>query len=516
MDDLLSLLERTRELSPAERRAALMPYANRAGIGRLFSYLKAGRETRAILRVLTDFALSAEHAETIAHYFFLHDGLAAGLLHDPDAKVRKTTAQLLGRADADAFAPHLIKALAWEETAFVRPSMILALGNARGSSAALEFLSSYRIPACEEKHYREQEVALLKALSSLNFIEHANAAPGNLRRNTELLAYCPNPKITAAELQELGFSAKPTKSLSGYVLFTGADSFASILRGRTFYDVGIYAGKYDDLAAAITAASSPDTIDTIRQLYALEDVPYRIEIRADGAELHHAGRKKAAEEIVARIGRQLTNSPSAYALELRLIVSEAAVHMLLCPANIDHRFDYRVDSISASIHPAVAASVCYASSSVFKPNAKVLDCFCGAGTLLFERAQYPYASLMGSDISAQALGAARKNERLRKSGAHFYAKNANTPFNEQFDEVICNMPFGIRVGNHSRNRFLYREFMKNLLSILKDSGTAFLFTHEKRLLTSLLGDDFDVVAKYNFSAGGLYPCLFILKKMYIS
>ena len=46
-------------------------------------------------------------------------GLAAGLLRDPDAKVRKTTAQLLGRADADAFAPHLIKALAWEETAFV-------------------------------------------------------------------------------------------------------------------------------------------------------------------------------------------------------------------------------------------------------------------------------------------------------------------------------------------------------------------------------------------------------------
>ena len=73
------------------------------------------------------------------------------------------------------------------------------------------------------------------------------------------------------------------------------------------------------------------------------------------------------------------------------------------------------------------------------------------------------------------------------------------------------MPFGLRVSSHKENLALYRAFLDNLPGMLKPDGHAFLFTHEKKLLRELLSEKFDLVAHANFSAGGLYPTLFVLK-----
>ena len=90
--------------------------------------------------------------------------------------------------------------------------------------------------------------------------------------------------------------------------------------------------------------------------------------------------------------------------------------------------------------------------------------------MLFERAKYSYASLTGTDINSDALRAARQNERNAKTGAHFLIKNAGSPFRDKFDEVICNMPFGLRVGSHDENRSLYAAFLRNLTKMLKRRG----------------------------------------------
>ncbi len=66
-----------------------------------------------------------------------------------------------------------------------------------------------------------------------------------------------------------------------------------------------------------------------------------------------------------------------------------------------------------------------------------------------------------------------------------FVKNALTPFKEQYDEVISNLPFGLRVASHGANRKLYSEFLQNLRGHPAPGGTAFLFTNDKKLLANL-------------------------------
>ena len=63
-----------------------------------------------------------------------------------------------------------------------------------------------------------------------------------------------------------------------------------------------------------------------------------------------------------------------------------------------------------------------------------------------------------------------------------------------------------------KNEELYRRFLENLKKLLKRGGYAFLFTHDKRLLSGLIeSSGMELVSKHTFSCGGLYPSMFIIK-----
>ena len=119
-------------------RDRLAPYADRAGIGRMFTYALAGRETRAMLRAILDVSSSPVVAEIAAHYLEIHRDQLPALLFAEDAKVRKSTAQLLGKIAPTAWADLLLEALRREPADMVRPSVILALGNCKGNAAVRE------------------------------------------------------------------------------------------------------------------------------------------------------------------------------------------------------------------------------------------------------------------------------------------------------------------------------------------------------------------------------------------
>ena len=123
----------------------------------------------------------------------------------------------------------------------------------------------------------------------------------------------------------------------------------------------------------------------------------------------------------------------------------------------------------------------------------------------------PYASLTGTDISDEALRAARGNERLAKTGAHFLIKNATKPFEQKYDEILTNMPFGLRVSSHNENLSLYRAFLANLPGMLKPGGYAFLFTHEKKLLKELLSENFSLISQASFFRRRAAPTMFVLQ-----
>ena len=85
---------------------------------------------------------------------------------------------------------------------------------------------------------------------------------------------------------------------------------------------------------------------------------------------------------------------------------------------------------------------------------------------------------------------------------------------KKYDEVIVNMPFGLRVGNHSRNERLYRSYFSILPDILTEEGLAVLYTHEKQLTERLIRNNgrFQTLKRTTFDAGGLYPAVYVLRK----
>ena len=102
--------------------------------------------------------------------------------------------------------------------------------------------------------------------------------------------------------------------------------------------------------------------------------------------------------------------------------------------------------------------------------------------MLFERSFYPYFALTGVDISPQALEAAKENAMALKCRAKFFHADALRFDGKEYDEVICNMPFGLRIGSHAKNEKLYDAYIAMLPKIIKKGGHAFLYTHEKQLI----------------------------------
>ena len=496
---LLKQLENTMELPPKKRTEALSELSDRQSVGQIFNLLKSGRSNRVILRCLLDLCKTA--GDIIGRNMDIDRDFTASLLLDEDPKARKNAAELIGRLRPDAYADELKSALEREETYFVRPSIILALGNCKPSKGIRAYLSAYEVPACDERQAEDQRAAIKKALSALTVTSVKTPLPYG--EKAPLLLFCPNTRVTVEECCDAGLSASEYKYLKNCVMVEGPKTGVEKLLTYHFSGVLAADSKKPDFPAvksALLALFAPDG----------SPLPYRIEVKGD---MYKDDRKKLAElysEALDSDGR-LINSPSSYAATLYLFVGKVATVAVVSPS-FDDRFSWRKATVSASIHPAVAASVIYSARAYLSPEASVLDCFCGSGTMLFARSRFPYGSLLGTDISRDALTAARTNEKSAKAGAVFRNKSAVTAFEESFDEIICNMPFGLRVGTHTANEELYAKFMGSLPGLLKPGGTAMLFTHEKTLLSDLIPKNMRLMMKVTFAAGGLYPSLFVLKR----
>jgi 23S rRNA G2445 N2-methylase RlmL len=238
-------------------------------------------------------------------------------------------------------------------------------------------------------------------------------------------------------------------------------------------------------------------------------LPYRIELTG-----YTGDRAKMLLEIKRAIGGE--NNPSHYALELRIVCRGERCALWLKPSFDEKtRYAWRKHSISASMKPALAACLArYIAPYVDRP--RVLDPFCGSGTLLFSCEEaFPCASLLGVDISQNAVQVAKENAAAGKSRARFVQKDVRRfEPREPADLVIANLPFGNRVGTHDDNRALYAAFLDKLPQLLAPGGVALLYTMEYRLLSSCLKrQGAPLLAETRRTeAGGLMPWVFLLQQ----
>jgi hypothetical protein len=421
-----------------------------------------------------------------------------------EPKSRKNAARLLGALASSGDAAALVAALRAETTRFVVPSILLALGNI-GSDTAKAALEAYAVPTpadeSEAKHVEEIREAKKKARSPR---WNATCRCPSKKRSSPQRMFWPFPRpdlprFCKRNYQHSDFQASRQRQAFWFQPQTLRASTARA--GLT--EALIPVAESLPLDAAVIAKAADKTL--VR--------PYRVELRGYPGErtVFIPGADHALKG---------EDNPSRYLDELRVVCHGSGLcDVFVKPCNVpDHRFDYRRQAISASIAPSAAACLArYALS--FLPDSggriRVFDPFCGSGTLLFELEKAaPGSVLLGTDLSATALFAARTNAKAARSRAQFIQRDIlRFEPKEPFDLVLTNMPFGNRVGSHETNEPLYRGFVHLLPKLLIPGGVALLYTMEHRLLVACLKSErsLTVAAELTTEAGGLNPRVTVVR-----
>ena len=456
----------------------------------------------AALSRLCAAAKSTAGREIIQKAFQNREKLYACFRSD-NPKVRKNTARLLSLIGEKRDVPVLIRQLEEEKTLFVLPSVILALGNT-DSKEAERALSNYTVPSSsvesEQKNILETEIALRKARN--RFEKNVFQKTLVLDTEKEILLTAPEgfEDILKEELEERGFSVRTLKK--GCLVRTA--DIAELYSMRCAEEILIVVKR--------NAEFHPESIAKLICKDA-QQLPYRIELRG-----YSGNRTQWLEELICFCGGK--NNPSSYAQEFRILVhgEKADIYRKLFTVP-DRRYAYRKKTISASMHPALAACIVrYAMKKrgTFTGEESILDPCCGSGTLLFERENAGHCRrLLGADIREETVQIARENGKAGKSKAGFIGKDLKKLYlTEPVDEIYANLPFGNRVGNHKNNLELYAGLAKKLPEWLKPGAFAVLYTMEGKLLKEEVEKipGLRILEIRSTEAGGLKPKVFYIRK----
>jgi 23S rRNA G2445 N2-methylase RlmL len=439
-------------------------------------------------------------------------------LRDDDPKVRRNAAIALGDLKSTVGLPAIVDALSGEPFEWVRPSMILAMGQIGGpeSAAALANIAA-GTPADME--------ALAKAQDRTNVSDEGSAAP-MLRfpeeRTIELRSAPGLENILCGELVA-HVSGKPTVVQTGAVAVTIQD-LRPLAQIRTYREWLIPMGTRDlqDKSDGSVRSAGHDLLQRgLAELIPLCEgssprVRYRIEVR--GRETTHDSRRRLIAQWVKDLDKsfpETTNSPSHYGVELRLQRAKTQVSLFAkVMAGQEERFKYRVADVPAAMHPATAAGVVQMARKK-SGQSRVLDPFCGSGTMLFERALSgrPFAELVGSDISGNAIDAARSNlSEFGQGDVVFHRGDVKLiALKSRFDELISNLPYGIRTGSHDKNIDVYHVLFERLSEWMNDGASITIVTQELDLTKQLFQSSkhLHLSHTHRIDTGGLQPAVFV-------
>ena len=413
-------------------------------------------------------------------------------------KVRKNAYRLIGALEDTRDVPVLREALSKEGTLFTIPSILLSLGRLGDE----ETLRGYEPPASPgpETDGLIAQIALARQKGLQSFETYGREKIDRLPAPRKILCYPPEGflDIMMEELSELGLDP------------SGENGAAAVTTDRI--DL-VYRSECMTEALLPLAADVPlDAQSIVRQAGELPGERYRIELRG-----YTRDRRKLIAAIAGALPGQ--NNPSAYDTELRVDCHMDRADLYLKLWNVeDRRYPWRQRTVSASIHPATAACLArYARRFEKRERPRVLDPFCGCGSLLFARESLgPCRVLVGVDKSGTAVESARANARAGQSRASFVTKDClRFEGREGFDLILSNMPFGNRVGNHEDNTRLYDRFVRRLPDLLAPGGTAVLYTMEYKLLKTCLdrAKGLSLRERKRTEAGGLLPWIFVVDRV---
>lgn len=516
IDDLIKLLDTTDSKKQREigeklraRGAAAIPSlvrvletSNRVGIR---------RPTAFLLGYATDHAL-------------VLPALEKALINDSDPKVRKNSALALGRLCIKSSEEALIKSLKGESFSSVRTSVILAVGKLGGEHARA-FLSSM-----SPTDARETE-ALRKALDRLGQKKQVVRWRKDRRWSQRIILEAPLglESVALSEINEKGIPG--IIQAGGGRIETQSDTtpwdILPKLRCIYGFRIPIGAERSTSKPAFQKVASTIETwineigrAEVLSQWFVVDESPLRFRWAVEHCPYDRRARMallKRVRDAASPFG--LSDSPSNYSMEMITEFTKNGFSLYLRPAfDQDNRFDYRNSDVGASINPVVGA--CLARLAFSGRGRRVLDPTCGSGTLLIERAMLDDSSILsGLDISKTSIDASMANMKAagltkRVTLAHGDSGDGGLWF--QCDEVIANLPFGLRTrSSDHRLADFYHRLTVNLSDNLTPGGRCVLFTTARKTLdTSLkrVASKLHITKRLSVNTGGLKVFVWVVER----
>ncbi len=180
--------------------------------------------------------------------------------------------------------------------------------------------------------------------------------------------------------------------------------------------------------------------------------------------------------------------------------------------------EWRIEYVPAGINPSLAYIMCMIAE--LKNSDIVYDPFCGASVIPITALKYfNVKRVMCSDISGNAIEKSKHNffaadihgDRYKLFGCDI---KKNKLSKQNIDKIICNLPFGIRVGSHEDNQESYKALEVLAKKILRTKGKIVLLTQEKVLIREVFKkEDWNVKSVLRVNEGGLLPEVFEITKI---
>ena len=190
--------------------------------------------------------------------------------------------------------------------------------------------------------------------------------------------------------------------------------------------------------------------------------------------------------LIDKYGWRINRQNPTLEFRMDMEEDEALLGLRLTDGTMRKR-TYKIAHLPASLKPTVA--YCMIMLSEPTPTDVFVDPMCGVGTILIERAMAgPYSSIIGGDVKGEILSAARSNvEASRRSvELELWDVSAIPLPNHSVDKLVCNLPFGKRIGSPSENQRLYSSFFREMVRVLRPGGKAVLLTSERELMKELV------------------------------
>jgi len=229
--------------------------------------------------------------------------------------------------------------------------------------------------------------------------------------------------------------------------------------------------------------------------------------------------RSAGQAIVDKYGRKVDLENPKTIVRVDVVHDLCIVGIQLTRNSLRIRYPRSFQHPSA-LNPVIAYAMLRYSE--VQPGDRVLDAFCGGGTIVIEAAQvWKNLEVIGLDISPKSINGARRNSEAAKvkTKVKFIVGDATRlekflPTGWKVDKAVSNLPFGIRSGRLKSLPRIYSGFLRSLRPFLNDPSKVCLLTIHKGLLKSISEEiGYTLLGSKQIIHGGLTAYIMLLRPL---